>query len=209
MSPSRSKSGFAWDELTRAVAGRAGFQPAPYVLEGGSFTRGSAVSPFVQVFFQHVTNRQTAPAAFVGVHVDDFEREWRARLRRNGAAEAGEFPPFALHAMNVASLRPRPWATNSPDANEVAAVQEYLDRTFAYASQRLPSSLPSLMTAIEANRIADHTVEFYLGHPVKVRGFVEWLRRVQGVDVGDRVLPLLSDYTEPYDVNAMLGPPTD
>jgi hypothetical protein len=64
-----------------------------------------------------------------------------------------------------------------------------------------------LMAAIEANRIADHEVWAYLGHPVKVRGLVDWMRRAHGVDVGGRLLPLLSDRTDPYDVQTMLGRP--
>jgi hypothetical protein len=45
---------------------------------------------------------------------------------------------------------------------------------------------------------------------VKVRGLVEWLRRVHGIDVGERGLPLLADRTEPYDPKVMLesGLPT-
>ena len=38
----------------------------------------------------------------------------------------------------------------------------------------------------------------------KVRGLVEWLHRVHDIDVREPVLPLLSDRTEPYDVNVML-----
>ena len=206
MSPSRARRGFAWNALARAAAGRAGFHDAPYSLEGDTFTRHGAVSPFVQIFFRRVTNTETSPAAFVGVHVDEFEREWRGRLRRTAVSELGEFPPFALHVANMAVLRPRPWSPNSPSAEDVASVEEWLDRVFDYA-KRLPSSLPALVAAIEANKIGDHIVEFYLGHPVKVRGLVEWLGRTHGVDVRERVLPLLGDDTEPYDLNVMLRPP--
>jgi len=84
---------------------------------------------------------------------------------------------------------------------------EWLDRAFEYA-KRLPSSMESLIAAIESARMVDHTVEGYFGHPVKVRGFVEWLRRTHGVDVGGELLPGLDPRTEPYDVDAMLGRPS-
>jgi hypothetical protein len=206
MSRSKLKDGFAWKALAKAAAERAGYHDAPYVLEGDTFTRKGAVSPLVQVFFRRVTNRETAPMAFLGVHVDEFEREWCGRLRGTAVSEAGEFPPFALHVANMAELRPRPWSPNSPSGQDVALVEDWLDRAFDYA-KRLPSNLPELVAAIEANKIADHNVEAYLGHPVKVRGLVEWLHRKHGVDVSARVLPLLSDDTEPYDLNLMLGPP--
>lgn len=197
---------FAWGALARTAAERAGFQDGPYQLEGNTFNRKGVVSPLVQVFFQRVTNTETAPVAFVGVHVDDFEREWRDRLLRTTVSEVGEFPPFALHAMNIAAFRPRPWSQNLPGDEDIAAVRDWLDRVFDYANRRLPSSVAALAAAIEANKIADHNVEAYLGHPVKVRGLVGWLRRVHGVDVSGRVLPLLGDRTEPYDVSVMLDP---
>jgi hypothetical protein len=206
MRRSNPKEGFAWGALARTAAEQAGYQDAPYLLEGTAFTREGGVSPFVQVFFQRVTNTETAPVAFLGVHVTDFEREWRDRLRRTAESEVGEFPPFALHAMNVWGLMERPWSPNSPAEEDIAAVQDWLDRVFDYA-KRLPPSVPALVAAIEANKIADHNVEAYLGHPVKVRGLVEWLHRNHGVDLRSRVLPLLSDRTEPYDLNIMLGPP--
>ncbi len=86
-------------------------------------------------------------------------------------------------------------------------MQDWLGRVFDYAKRRLPSGVPALVSAFDAGRIADHSVEAYLGHPVKVRGLVGWLRRARGIDVGERVLPLLGGRTEPYDVSAMLGPP--
>ena len=114
--------------------------------------------------------------------------------------------PFALYAANIAKLRPRPWSPNSPSDQDVASVRDWLDLLFDHA-KRLPSSVDGLAAAIEANKIADHNAEAYLGHPVKVRGLVEWLHRNHGVDLRARVLPHLRDHTEPYDVNVMLGPP--
>jgi hypothetical protein len=67
--------------------------------------------------------------------------------------------------------------------------------------------MDDLVQAIETNKIADHSVEAYCGHSVKVRGLIQWLRRAQGVDVSERLLPLLTDDTEPYDVAVMLGEP--
>jgi len=189
-----------------AAARRAGYQRAPYLLEGDTFSREGVISPLVQIFFQRVTNTETAPVAFLGLHVNDFEREWRDRLRRTTVPEANEFPPFALHALNIRALRERPWSPNLPSVQDIVILQDWLDCVFDYA-KRLPSNLPSFAAAIEANKIADHSVEFYLGHPVKVRGLVEWLRRNHGVDLSERVLPLLGDETEPYDLSVMLGPP--
>ena len=77
MNQNRARRGFAWDALSRAAAKRAGYQDAPYQLEGMSFLRKTGVSPFVQVIFRRVTASDTAPAAYLGVHVDEFEREWR------------------------------------------------------------------------------------------------------------------------------------
>ena len=116
-----------------------------------------------------------------------------------------EGPAFGLNALNVRALRPRPWSPDPPSAEDVAALGEWFDRVFEYASRRLPSSMDSLVAAIEANRIADHDVGAYHGHPVKVRGFVDWLRRTHAVDLGPRLLPLLPNRTEPYDVSVMLG----
>jgi hypothetical protein len=206
MYPNRPKRGFEWGALARAAAERARYERAPYQLEGDTFIRKGAVSPFVQIFFQRVTNTETAPVAFLGVHVDEFEREWRDRLRRTAVPEAHEFPPFALHAANIESMRPRPWPPNSPSEEDAASVTDWIDRAFEY-TKRLPSSLPALVAALEANRIAGHNVEAYLAHPVKVRGLIEWLHRNHGVDLRARVLPLLSDRTGPYDLNVMLGPP--
>lgn len=62
----------------------------------------------------------------------------------------------------------------TPD-KDVAAVRDYIDRAFEYA-KRLPSSIDSLAAAIQANKIGDHEVWFYLGHSVKVRRFVQWMR---------------------------------
>jgi hypothetical protein len=145
-----------------------------------------------------------APYALLGVHVDKFEREWRDRLRQtNSQGNLGEAPPFCIQSLNVMA---RPWSAYSPSEQHIAAVRDWLDRTFDYAKGRLPTSLTSLVAAIEANRIADHDVEAYLGHPLKVRGFIEWLHCVHGVDIGARIHPLLSDRTDPYDAAVMMAP---
>jgi hypothetical protein len=206
MSRSKPKRRFAWQTVARASALRASFQDVRRRIDGEAFTQSSAVSPSVEVFFQRVTGPETAPEAIFGVHVKEFEREWRDRRRQMGLSELDENLPFVLHAANIAALRPRPWSPNPPSDQDVASVREWLDRVFDYA-KRLPSSVPALVTAIEANKIADHNVEAYLAHPVKVRGLIEWLHRNHGVDLRARVLPLLSDRTGPYDLNVMLGPP--
>jgi hypothetical protein len=207
MTGNRSTSGFKWHALARTSAAHAGFQLVGSSPNGDEFSLSGDIAPWVQVSFRRVTNRQTAPDARLGVRAAEFELDWRARLRRTGLSEVDEFPPLGLYFMNITPLMPRPWSPNSPAEEDIAAVQDWLDRMFDYAKRRLPSSVAALAAAIDEDRIADHNVEFYLGHPVKVRGFVEWLRRMRGVDVGERVLPLLSDRTEPYDVNIMLGPP--
>ena len=194
---------FAWKDIAKKAADAANFKNTPYKMEGESFNLGGEVSPSVQVFFQRVTNTEIAPTVFFGVYIEDFERLWHDRLLRAGLRPERENPTFALHSANVASLRPRPWVPNSPSHEDVASMREWLDRAFTYA-KRLPARVDSLVAAIEANGIADHSVEAYLGHPVKVRGFVEWLRRTHGVEVGEHVLPLLDDRTEPYDVRVML-----
>jgi hypothetical protein len=146
-----------------------------------------------------------APDAWLGVYVEAFENAWRDRRFKTGLPAKRDSPVFVLSSLNFASLRPRPWVSSSPSDQEVATVAEWLDRAFEGA-KRLPSSTESLLAAIESARIDDQTVEAYLGHPVKVRGFVQWLRLEHGVDLGGRLLPGLSLRTEPYDVEAMLGP---
>src|SRR5947209_643141 len=77
MSPNSRKGSFDWRSLARTAAERAGYQPAPYQLEGDTFTRGGNVSPTVQIFFQNVTNSDIAPEAFLCVHVEQFEQDRR------------------------------------------------------------------------------------------------------------------------------------
>jgi 23S rRNA A2030 N6-methylase RlmJ len=89
---------------------------------------------------------------------------------------------------------------------DVASVRDYLDRLFEYA-KRLPRSIDGLVAAIQSNKIIDHEVWFYCGHPVKVRRFVQWMHHVHGVELGDRLLAGLSDETEPYDLKVMLEAP--
>jgi hypothetical protein len=202
MSP--NKEPFEWAALAEQSAERARFRPVRCPMEGQAFSLGGEVSPSVQIFFRRVTFAEIAPEIFFGVHAEPFELEWHERLLRTGLAPELESPALGLHAANVAGLRPRPWSAISPSDEDVALVREWLDRAFEYA-KRLPSSVTSLVASIEANRIVDHSVEAYVGHPVKVRGFADWLRRVHGVEVGERLFPLLSDRTEPYDLDIMLG----
>jgi len=194
-----------WARFAAQSARNAGYAETPCPLEGQPFSLPGEVAPCVQVFVRRVTFNEVAPEAFIGVYLEAFERGWRDRLIRTGLDPKHQTPTFGLHIANVLRLGLTPWAPNAPSDQDVAAVKDWLDRVFDYA-KRLPSSLDSLVAAINANKIADHNVEAYLGHPVKVRGFVQWLRREHGIDIGDRLLPLLSDRTEPYDVRAMLGP---
>ena len=200
---SRNSSRF-WMALARRAANGAGFEGTRCPLAYSSYSLPSEISPSLQIFFQKITSVEVAPDAFIGVYVEAFELEWSDRLRRTGLSPNFENPPFLLLATNVPSLMRRPWARNSPPDQDAVAVVDWLDRAFQYAKQ-LPSSVDSLAAAIEANRIADHPVESYLGHPVKVRGFIGWPRRVHSIDLSGRVLPLLSNRTEPYDVQVMLG----
>ena len=202
MSP--NKEPFEWAALAEQSAERAGFRPLRCPMEGQAFSLGGEVSPSVQIFFRRVTFAEIAPEIFFGVHVEPFELEWRGRLARTGLAPEFESPALGLHVANVAGLRPRPWSAISPSDEDVAQVREWLDRAFEYA-KRLPSSVTGLVASIEVNKIVDHNVEAYLGHPVKVRGFADWLHRVHGVELSERLFPLLSDRTEPYDLDIMLG----
>jgi len=207
MTVNKSRRRFAWSALARTFAAHASFHVVGSSRWGEDFSLPGDVAPWVQVSFQRVTNRETAPDVRLGVWLADFERDWRARLEHTAVSEIGEFPPLGLYFMNIASLMPRPWAPNPPADEDIAAVREWFDRVFDYAKRRLPSSVAALAAAVEANKIADHNVEAYLRHPVKVRGLVGWLRRTHGIDISERVLPLLGDRTEPYDVSVMLGPP--
>jgi hypothetical protein len=197
-----------WAAFAEGAAEAAGFHRVEWPLESGSFGLGGEVSPHVAIRFQRVTDTNVAPEVVVGVYSEAFEREWGDRLRRTSLRlDVGEAPPFSLLALNIDGLVPRPWTPRSPSDEDVAELKDYLDRSFEYAKRRLPSNIDSLVAAIEADKIGDHPVWFYLGHPVKVRGFVQWLRRTHGVDVGDRLLSGLDDETEPYDVKVMLDAP--
>ncbi len=178
----------------------------PFPTAEPAFRLEGEVAPYLEVFFEHVTNTHVAPEALLGIYVEEFERDWCERLQRTSKPLAGERPPFLLLAANVKPLMQRPWSPKSPSPQDVAAVRDYLERTFEYA-KRLPSSIDGLTAAIQANKIGDHEVWFYLGHAVKVRRFVEWMRRVRGIDLGDRLLAGLGDETEPYDVKVMLDAP--
>jgi hypothetical protein len=205
MSRNSAKDQFNWIALTRQSAERFGFGNAQWPLEAGSFGLGGEVSPYVAVRLQQVTHTDIAPEAFIGIYSEPFERAWGERLKRTSLPPRfQESPPFVLNALNVEPLSRRPWVPRSPSEPEIAELRAYLERTFNYA-KCLPSSVGDLVAAIEADRIGDDRVEAYLGHPVKVRGFVDWLRRTIGVDLAPRLLPKLMDLTEPYDLKAMLG----
>lgn len=201
----KSRERFAWADLARQSAEAAGFRPARWRLAAGSFGLARQVSAYVRVGFQRVTNVNVAPEVFVGMYTEEFELEWSDRLTRTSLPpEFEEAPPLSLHALNIDRLCPRPWPANSPSDQDVAEVRDYLDRAFEYA-RGFPSGVDDLAAAIHSDRLGEHSVEAYLGHPVKVRGFVQWLHRRHGIDVGERVLPLLTDRTGQYDVRAMLA----
>jgi hypothetical protein len=206
MSPNRARSNYAWDDLAIRSAQRSGFERlSGGYLAGDPFSFGGAVSPCVQVFFQRTTSTELGPVAWLGVYVEAFESEWRDRLLMTDVPAEGESPVLALDSRNVRRLRPRPWVSVTPSEPEVSDMTAWLDRAFEYA-RLLPSSMEDLIAVIDSTRIVDQTLESYLGHPVKVRGLVAWLFRTQGVDVSGRLLPLLPDRTDPYNVDAMLGP---
>jgi hypothetical protein len=207
MAENDSSRRFLWNVLARTVAQHAHFHIIDTSRWGDEFSLSGEIAPWVHVSFRRVTNKETAPSARLGVRVAEFERDWRVRLRRTAVSDADEFPPLDLHFMNISSLMPRPWSPNSPTEEDITVVRDWLDRVFDYATRRLPSSVAALAAAVEAGKIADDNVEAYLGHPVKVRGLVSWLQRAHGIDISERVLPLLGDRIEPYDVDTMLGPP--
>jgi hypothetical protein len=197
---------FDWALIARISAERAHFQDAP-LLHGDSFRLGGDVAPSVQVYFQRVAGRRIAPTAILGVHVEDFEREWRERLKRAKSRDLEGNPPFGRQAINVDGLSPRPWvAPTQPPPEDIAAMRRWFDRVFA-SVRRFPQSMPSLIDAIEHDNIDGAPLWCYMGHPVKVRGFVQWLRRTHGVNLGEHLLPTLEDRTEPFDVNVMLDDP--
>jgi hypothetical protein len=203
MSRSSIAERFDWAALAGQAAEAAGCARVPFPTAEPAFRFEGEVAPYLEVGFQHVTNTHVAPEALLGIYVEAFERDWCERLLRTSEPLAGERPPFLLLAANVKQFTERPWSPKSPSPQDVANVRDYLDRAFEYA-KRLPSSIDSLAAAIQANKIADHEVWFYLGHSVKVRRFAQWMRLVHGVDLGDRLLTGLDDETEPYDVKVML-----
>lgn len=203
----KAATGFAWAGVAKDVADRAGYELVSYSVWGGlAFKLPRPVSPCIQFFIQRVASGQVAPLAFVGIYVEAFEREWRDRLLQTNVSPDLDDLPFGLHVANISSLRPRPWVPTSPSDEDVGVVDSWLARVFEYA-KRLPSSMDALVSAIETDKIADHNLEAYRGHSLKVCGFVRWLRRTRGVDVRERLMPLLTDQTEPYDVGVMLGEP--
>jgi hypothetical protein len=197
---------FNWKDLARQSAERFGFHHVGWPLAAGSFGQGGEVSPHAEIRFQRVTTTEVAPAAFVGVYAEAFEREWGERLKRTSLPPRfEESPPFVLHALNIDELGARPWVANKPSGQDVAEMRDYLARVFSYATT-LPSSFSDLVKAIEARRIGGYDIGAYLGHPFKVRGFVEWLQRERNLSIAESVLPLLSDRVGPYDVAVMLAP---
>jgi hypothetical protein len=173
---------------------------------GASFSLGGEIAPSVEIFFQRVSTAEIAPEVFLGIYADRFEDEWRERLKKTGLSAVGGSPALGLHIANVSSLRPRPWSPFLPSAHDVDALEGWLDRVFEYATQ-LPSSVQSLANAITRGRILEEKLLIWMGHPVKVRAFSQWLTRTYNIQIGDDVLRLLEDRTEPYDVDIMLGPP--
>lgn len=199
---------FDWASVVRRSAVKAQFLDTP-LLRGQAFNLGGEVAPSVQVFFQPVTKVQVAPIAFLGIYVEQFERAWMDRLRQTALSSEApqEDPPFVTLADNFVGLRPRPWAPpRSPSGEDIATTEDWFGRVFAYA-KRLPRSMPDLISAIAEDSIDGEGLWAYLGHPVKVRGFAEWLRRTRGVNVAEQLLPQLEDRTDPYDVALMLDDP--
>jgi len=127
-----------WIALAEQAAKRAGFEAVRYPLVGQAFSLGGEVAPSLQLFFQRVTFTEIAPEAFLGVYVEAFEREWGERLSRTVLPPEfdGDSPPFALHIANVGRLRPRPWVSNSPTEEGVAAVLDWLGRAFEWRPSR-------------------------------------------------------------------------
>ena len=196
--------GRVWRALADQAAGRAGFEVTYSPLQGYSFSLPGPIAPSVDLFFRRITFSEVAPEALLGIYAEAFEADWRDRILRTGQSVWLESPALILYSANLASLRPRPWVPASPSKPDLESMLDWLDRLFAYAA-RLPSSVEALVAALESNSILEHKASSFLGHPVKVRGFFQWLRRTYGVQVGDNLLPLLTDRTEPYDVEAMLG----
>jgi hypothetical protein len=203
MSRSSIAECFDWAALARQAAEAAGYTRVPLPPADFAFRFDGQVAPYLDVGFQQVTDTHLAPEVHLGIYIEEFERDWCERLQRTSEPLAGERPPFLLLIANVKEFMDRPWSPKSPSPQDVAAVRDYLDRAFEYA-KRLPRSIDNLVAAIQANKIGDHEVWFYCGHSVKVRRFVQWMRRVHGVDLGDRLLAGLDDETEPYDVRVML-----
>jgi hypothetical protein len=197
---------FDWAALAEQAARAAGYARLAFPTAEPAFRLEGEVAPYLEVGFQHVTNTHVAPEVHLGIYIEAFERDWCERLQRTSEPLAGERPAFLLLIGNVKQFMERPWSPKSPSPQDVAAVRDYLDRAFEYA-RRLPRSIESLAAAIQANKIGDHAVWFYRAHPVKVRRFVQWMRRVHGLDLGDRLLAGLADRTEPYDVKVMLDAP--
>ena len=200
-------SGYDWASLVRLSAERAGFNKST-LLRGQSFSKGGEVSPSLQFFLQRVTNTEVAPIAWLGVYVEEFEREWLDRLRHvtSSPQDLDEDPPFCLLADNIERLRPRPWApANTPSSEDAASMRLWCDHVFEHA-EALPSSMPDLITAITKNDLDGRGCKLWncVGHPVKVRGFVGWLARNHGLVIPERRLAELPDRTEPYDLSVML-----
>jgi hypothetical protein len=199
---------FDWSPFIRQSAERAGFREGT-LLRDQSFSLGGEVSPSVQASFQTVTRTQVAPVVYFGVYIPEFEREWRDRLRQvaTKSADLGGAPPFLSLAANAESLRRRPWPAKTPSSEDVAEMREWFGKVFDHA-KCWPHSMEGLVSSITGNDMGGEELWAITGHPVKVRGLVQWLRRAHGVDVAKHLLPLLRSGTDPYDVSVMLDDPT-
>jgi hypothetical protein len=84
-------------------------------------------------------------------------------------------------------------------------MQAWWGRVFEYSAS-LPRSLSDLVSAISEQN-GGRLAWMSPGHPVKARGFVQWMRRTHGVDLTEQVRRHLTDRTDPYDVSIMLDDP--
>src|SRR5215469_16023958 len=125
MSRNRSEQPFDWASLAEQAAANAGYARLQFPTAEPAYRLEGEVAPYLEVFFQHVTNIHVAPEALLGIWVEEFEREWCERLQRTSEPLFGERPPFLLLAANVKQLMARPWSSNPPSAEDIAEVRDY------------------------------------------------------------------------------------